>query len=193
LDFARKTINQPVNVYPEWWYYQERTEKNDYWMRFWKKYGNVWQAWKNNPAGDYTVDSGNSEQSAVFLGHFYEELLGLKAITKKIHLWPKMPFEFKRLSVKNAKFNCTVRIDYEFIRENGKMDLRLDQEGAVAPCRLTLALPESFSGIIVKENEVVTTEFELFKKNDVRWLSFISSAKKINHFEIHCDEASKSL
>ena len=75
LAFAKQTIVKPRNLFPEWWYFKKPAVMSEYWVGFWKKYAGVWCDYQSDPQGDYTVDSGNCEQSAVFLLHLVEDVL----------------------------------------------------------------------------------------------------------------------
>lgn len=74
LDFAKKTIRKPANIFPEWWYLTENKTLSPYWSDFWKKYAGIWMPYDQDDEGDYTVDSGNCEQCAVFLAHMLEDI-----------------------------------------------------------------------------------------------------------------------
>lgn len=77
LDFARSTIRRPSNVFPEWWYLYEDRTPSAYWEGFWKIHAGTWTSYEKDPDGDYTIDSGNCEQSSVFLSHMLTDLAGL--------------------------------------------------------------------------------------------------------------------
>ena len=74
LDFAKKNIRKPANIFPEWWYLTEDKNPAEYWQGFWKKYKGIWTPYDQDIEGDYTVDSGNCEQCAVFLAHMLEDV-----------------------------------------------------------------------------------------------------------------------
>jgi hypothetical protein len=84
LNFARRTIRKPANVFPERWYLTEQKNPSEYWKDFWKKYKDIWKPYDQAPDGDYTVDSGNCEQCSVFLAHMIEDLSGMNLSTLKI-------------------------------------------------------------------------------------------------------------
>lgn len=67
VEFLRRTVRRPCSVYPEWWCFQRPAALNEYWRDFWERYGGIWEPYRDNPRGDYTIDSGNCEQTAVFL------------------------------------------------------------------------------------------------------------------------------
>ena len=51
----------------------------------------MWNGFAENPAADYTVDSGNCEQCAVFLGCFSGDVLGFSAGGGKVEAAPRLP------------------------------------------------------------------------------------------------------
>ncbi len=68
LEFIEKTVRKPDNVWPEYWFHHEPPE-NEYLRWFFNEY-KVWTPFTADPDGDYTVDSGNCEQSAVFITEY---------------------------------------------------------------------------------------------------------------------------
>jgi hypothetical protein len=81
LEFARRTIRKPANIFPEWWYLTEQKNPSEYWKGFWTKNKDIWRPYDQYPEGDCTVDSGNCEQSSVFLAHMLEDISGINLAT----------------------------------------------------------------------------------------------------------------
>ena len=75
IDFLKRTVRRPCSIYPEWWFYQRPATMNSYWKEFWARYAGIWEPYCDNPRGDYTVDSGNCEQTSVFLSTVMEQQL----------------------------------------------------------------------------------------------------------------------
>ncbi len=117
LDFARNTIRHPSDVFPEWWYYRRDPQPQEYWEIFWRRWGNTWQPYLENPDGDYTVDSGNCEQCAVFLLHLIEDVLGVDADASPRTLSPKLPMLFDSVRVNSAPIRRS-GINYQEIGYN---------------------------------------------------------------------------
>ncbi len=69
LDFLRATVRSPENLYPEWWYHHFPAELDGYYADFLRDHRGLWMPYTEDPHGDYTVDSGNCEQTAVFVQH----------------------------------------------------------------------------------------------------------------------------
>lgn len=65
LEFIEKTVRKPDDLWPEYWFHHDPPE-NEYLHWFFNEY-KVWTPFSADPEGDYTVDSGNCEQSAVFI------------------------------------------------------------------------------------------------------------------------------
>lgn len=173
LRFAKHTIVKPSNVYPEWWYFQEPDLKDDYWIGFWQKYGTTWQPYKTNPQGDYTMDSGNCEQSAVFLHHCIEDLLGVHVENNHLCLSPRLPFEFEKYGVKNVPlFKSSEKVSllsYELSQSDHHSNCYVQVQDTEL-FTLTLAVPDG-------KNEVDVCvdgrphEFKICSGKDVRWVS----------------------
>jgi hypothetical protein len=173
LQFTKQTIVKPSNVYPEWWYYQEPDPMEKYWIDFWQKYGTTWQSYRTNPQGDYTVDSGNCEQSAVFLHHCVKDLLGVHVEDGILHLSPRLPFEFEKYSAKNVplfmsgeKLGC---LGYELSQSIQQINCRLRVQG-VESFGLTLAIPDGKDEVKVCVDGR-SCEFKICQDHDVRWIS----------------------
>jgi hypothetical protein len=170
LNFARHTIRRPINVYPEWWYYQPLGRSHEYWDGFWQKYKGIWEAWTVDPEGDYTVDSGNCEQVSVFLGHFWEDLLGLEVMNGRLNLWPKLPFEFKTVMVKNAPVFHNQTVSYELNRNEAQTSIHLQRDKDV-PLRLTLGMPASKEKIKLTLNDQPLSAADIRRQDQVQWIS----------------------
>jgi hypothetical protein len=168
LNFARKTIRRPVNVYPEWWYYQPLGHSHEYWDGFWQKYQGIWDAWTVDPEADYTVDSGNCEQVSVFLAHFWEDLLGLGVTGSQFHLWPKLPFDFTRVSVKNAPVVHNQSISYELTRDETQTSVHLHQNVSF-PLQVTAGMPASKEKINLFVNDQPVSKADIYRQNQVQW------------------------
>jgi hypothetical protein len=168
--FARQSIVRPSNVYPEWWYYQEPELMEEYWVGFWKKYGTIWQPFKTNPEGDYTVDSGNCEQSAVFLHHCVSDLLGVHLENGSLHLSPRLPFEFGNYSVKDVPLFMVdgklSSVSYELGQNEGQTNFHVSVRG-MESFRVTLAIPDCGGGVKVCVDGQ-PHDFEICKINEVR-------------------------
>lgn len=67
LEFLRETVRMPDNLYPEWWYHHYPKNLKGYYIDFLREHQNLWMPYDDNQNGDYTVDSGNCEQTAVFI------------------------------------------------------------------------------------------------------------------------------
>lgn len=65
LTFIEKTVRKPENLWPEYWYHHPAPD-SEYNRWFFSEF-KCWEPFTVNPRGDYTVDSGNCEQSAVFI------------------------------------------------------------------------------------------------------------------------------
>jgi hypothetical protein len=173
MDFARQTIRKPVNIYPEGWKYKDPDEPTQYEKNFSAKYGDTWQAYMTNPEGDYTVDSGNCEQCAVFLFIFINDLLGVNVMSEGVHLWPKLPFGFENIKINNVpvrkKQECLTRISYEMERKNNQVDMTITTDDRLA--RVTLSVPVNASHLKVKINGVLCEKYETSEVNDVNWIS----------------------
>ncbi|MCK5845089.1 MAG: hypothetical protein KAG97_10300, partial [Victivallales bacterium] len=68
LDFIEATVKKPDNLWPEFWYHHAPGPNDaEYYRNFLPRHAHVWTPYMENPDGDYTVDSGNCEQSSVFV------------------------------------------------------------------------------------------------------------------------------
>lgn len=173
LDFARKTITKPVNIYPEGWQFSEEEYKEHY-----KPFGNIWQAYETNPDGDYTIDSGNCEQCAVFLNLFIKDLLGVDVTDEGLHLWPKLPFDFQNVSVDRVPVRFQngqlTTVSYELTRKVTSVDMKVITDAL--PAKLTLAIPAGADNIQVKINGSETQDRTIRNEKDVTWVSIILDA-----------------
>ena len=68
LDFIEKTVRKPENIWPEYWFHHDPPD-DEYHRWFFSEY-KAWTPFVANPDGDHTVDSGNCEQSAVFIAEY---------------------------------------------------------------------------------------------------------------------------
>lgn len=120
LNFFEETVRKPDNIYPEWWYYnQAAAGESPYLEWFFDEYKGVWDSFKNNPNSDYTIDSGNCEQSSVFLDAYSQNILGIRGGFDNLEIAPVLPhFDYceisKVIGIKNGKLirlNVTVKAD----------------------------------------------------------------------------------
>jgi hypothetical protein len=107
LNFARRTIRKPANVFPEWWYLTRQKNPSEYWKGFWKENKDIWKPYDEDPDGDYTVDSGNCEQCSVFLAHMIEDISGmnLSALKIKKHQYIKILSDAQRNTQWRSSFD----------------------------------------------------------------------------------------
>lgn len=178
LDFCRGTIRRPLNIYPEQWLYAYPQPMVEYHQWFFSHYKDVWTPYSENPAGDYTIDSGNCEQAAVFLIHLVEDLLGIKWDGQGVQLWPKLPFDFPlvqvaKMPVANAGAGA-VMVSYHLERKAGMLDLRVRLEGPACPLTVTLPMPAAAANLQVKVNGLVVPA-GLKPCHDVTWVSLAAA------------------
>lgn len=147
LGFIRDTVQRPRNVYPEVWNYQRTPPEFEFSIWFEKEYGQVWPAYKDEPDGDYTIDSGNCEQVSVFMTHFLVDLLGIgyDSAEGTFRLWPKLPFSFKNVQVEQASVRwpdgTLGQVGYQ--QERTDSGLKLKVSGLARPTPIRLAIPAS--------------------------------------------------
>jgi hypothetical protein len=174
LDFCRGTIRRPVNIYPEQWLYSYPNPMVEFHKWFFSYFKDVWTPYSENPEGDYTIDSGNCEQAAVFLIHLLEDLLGVKWEEGHLHLWPKLPFDFPNVRVEKIPVIQTeasmARISYEQIRQPGSLNIHIRWEEMALPMKITLAMPLTTGKMQTKVNGQVVSPV-LKTCNDVIWVS----------------------
>lgn len=180
MTFAQKTIRRPSNIFPERWYYRRPEPFGEYHQWFFANFQGIWESYRENPDGDYTIDSGNCEQAAVFLAHQVEDLLGIRPDGDSLHIWPKLPFEFSNVTVQNVpvkKIGDRIRhAGYELHRQENQVACRISTDG-LSSIRLTLALPDQARQITVTVNNVSRKDFTLRKENDVQWISLALDSK----------------
>jgi hypothetical protein len=178
--FAEKTVRRPSNVFPERWYYRQPEPLGEYHQWFFSNFEGIWQAYRDNPNGDYTIDSGNCEQSAVFLCHQVEDILGIRLNNDTLQIWPKLPFEFPNITVKAVpvkKVGDRIKhAGYELTRQENQVRCRITADD-ISPIQLTLAVPAQARQISVNVNGKVRNDFTVRKENDVQWVSIILESK----------------
>lgn len=92
LEFLRRTVRRPADLYPEYWlHHLPSPGQSPYLDWFFGEFEGVWNGFAEDPAADYTVDSGNCEQCAVFLGCFSGDVLGFSAGGGKVEAAPRLP------------------------------------------------------------------------------------------------------
>ena len=89
--FLRETVRRPSNLYPEWWFHHRPRELSGYIRDFLADHRDLWCAYTEDPEGDYTVDSGNCEQTAVFLQEMFDRILGVSFPGGGLRLQPVLP------------------------------------------------------------------------------------------------------
>ena len=89
--FLRETVRRPSNLYPEWWFHHRPRELSGYIRDFLADHRDLWCAYTEDPEGDYTVDSGNCEQTAVFLQEMFDRILGVSFPGGELRLQPVLP------------------------------------------------------------------------------------------------------
>jgi hypothetical protein len=187
MTFAEKTIRRPSNIYPERWYYKRPEPFGEYHQWFFSHFEGIWDAYRDNPNGDYTIDSGNCEQAAVFLSHLVEDLLGIRAEDGFVSLWPKLPFEFTHISIKNVPVkqngNEIEYAGYELDRKKDQLSCRIETRN-IAAVELTLAMPEDAKPVSVNVNGQPLNDYSVRKENDVRWFSFKLRSAGMSHVEL---------
>lgn len=77
LDFIEKRTVRPAELWPECWFHHPPENPDEYLQWFFSEYRGVWTPFTEDPDGDYTIDSGNCEQSAVFIVETVRHLLPL--------------------------------------------------------------------------------------------------------------------
>ncbi len=90
LDFMISTVRHPENIYPEWWFHHRPADLSGYFKGFLEDYHGLWNAYTEDRNGDYTVDSGNCEQSAVFLQHMLADIIGIQYSNGKLKICPAL-------------------------------------------------------------------------------------------------------
>jgi hypothetical protein len=174
MTFAEKTVRRPSNILPERWYYKRPEPFGEYHQWFFSNFEGVWEAYRDNPNGDYTIDSGNCEQAAVFLSHQVEDVLGIRVDGDTLQIWPKLPFDFSNVTVKGVpvkKIGDRMRYaGYELIRREDQIHCRIMAENA-GPVQLTLAMPAQVWQVSVSVNGENLNDFVIRKENDVQWIS----------------------
>lgn len=92
LRFLRQTVRRPADLYPEYWlHHLPSPGRSPYLDWFFGEFKGVWNGFTEDPAADYTVDSGNCEQCAVFLGCFFDDVLGFSGAEGRVGLAPRLP------------------------------------------------------------------------------------------------------
>ena len=84
------TVRHPENIYPEWWFHHRPADLTGYFKGFLDDYHGLWNAYAEDSDGDYTVDSGNCEQSAVFLQHMLADIIGIQYSRGKLKICPAL-------------------------------------------------------------------------------------------------------
>ncbi len=90
LCFLEESVRRPFNLYPEWWFHHRPEKLSGYIRDFLADHRELWCAYAEDPAGDYTVDSGNCEQTAVFLQHMLDDILGVRFRHGRLQLRPAL-------------------------------------------------------------------------------------------------------
>lgn len=91
LQFLKQTIRRPSDLWPEYWlHHMPVPGESPYLDWFFDEFKGVWNGFTEDPEADYTVDSGNCEQCAVFLHCFSADVLGFSG-GERVELTPRLP------------------------------------------------------------------------------------------------------
>lgn len=160
LCFARSTIRRPRNVYPEAWLYRRNPEPGDYEQGFWRRFAGVWESFSDSPDGDYTMDSGNAEQSAAFLQHFIDDLLGVSVTETDVELCPRLPFKFSTVEVAHAPVRLAgsepATVGYRLTRQSDQATLEVQRSGTSAVTAI-VPIPADARSVTLTVNGVAQT------------------------------------
>jgi len=173
MDFARDTVRRPDNLFPEFWLYRHPVEPNDYQAWFAKEFAGAWQPYVEQPDGDYTIDSGNCEQSTAFLYHVITDLIGIDLVQtgNKPLIWPKLPFAFDHVRVDGLTIatadGLIQPVGYQLQRNEGSVTV--DVTGVKQPYTLRVAVPSGQTPGKVCVNDEPVQPSAPVQQNEVVW------------------------
>jgi len=141
LEFVRRTVVKPSNIWPEWWYHKDPDSPDDYFKNDWSpRFRGMWLPYAQDPQADYTVDSGNCEQAAVFLVHSFEDLIGIRIGGAGVSVRPSLPFGLRDVTVSDLPAGPRSTISYRQRRSGRSLEFGFDVHGD-QPVEVALAVP----------------------------------------------------
>ena len=158
--FAINTIRHPENVFPEWWFLYSPEAPGEYMEGFLRHFQGVWTPY---PTGDYTVDSGNCEQCAVFLNHMVLDILGFFCKDKQLTIRPVLPEGINHFAVNDL--SC-FELDGAWIK--GGYSLCRNKQGLQLDLKFTQKIPVVIELLVPMDGDISVFvdghkyKFELF-------------------------------
>lgn len=155
LRFLADFTVQPKDILAE--HYRISGEREYPYVRFGGKLDRryYWVGYRNEPNGDYTIDSGNGEQTVMFLEDFIRKVIGVDWRTSHSVIAPRWPLSFSDVTVAGIRlplapgkvrtisyrqirgdFSCRLQIDG---LEEDSVDVELALPGPLFPKELSLS------------------------------------------------------